>query len=418
MWKVMPLKVSINKVLLVILLVTPFLITPGLDRFYFIKAVFILFATLLMMIKWILYEKSKKEKLKDALIHFKFGFAYLGLIVISVFFSVNPRNSIIGFTNRWEGLIILICYFLLMLFSFWYFEFNEAVLKLLLIAGVLLAIWGLLDFFVIIKDDFYTFPINHYYGRAFASLGNPNYLGNYLTIAFAVSTYFYFSKSSLLYLISTGLIYSTLLATVTRGSWVGSFIAFICLASYSLRRNRAFKKLGILVITLISITIMLDYLVNGVLVFRLLSIFFEFGNLMGPEPQILTAGSYRILIWTTVLSAIPQKPFFGVGISNLETILINAVNYTEEIYPRAHNEFIHIAATTGVPSLIMYTLMIGRQIQHTYSSIVKEETSILLFSILLGYCVQSFFSSSLVCYSFIFWILLGRAGKHFIETTP
>lgn len=411
----METKRNISIILTIIMCLTPFLVTPGFaDTFYLIKAIFVIIFTLLIVLKWFLYEQNKKSQVKNSSIITKIALIYLGLIYISTIFSVNILNSIIGISNRWESVIILSCYVLLFVFSSKYFNFDINKMKILVYSGIIMSLIGVLQFFRIIYNNDFPFAWGRF-TAAYGTLGNPNYLGAYITMIFPISLYLYFSTNKIGYYLSSCIMYSTLILTMTRGAWLGALSAFMLVNVCFFQDKTKHKKIIILSITLIAITLGIDLLLDGAIILRFLSILFEFGGFISVNGPDEMAGSSRIFTWTRIFHSIPRKPFFGVGVSNLRYIfetyyqsdLITLENIEYVVLDRAHNEFLHIPMTTGIPSLISYVALIGSVYKKTIGRIKKDAKLIALFASILGYTVQSFFSSSIISHSYIFWIFLG-----------
>ena len=73
-------------------------------------------------------------------------------------------------------------------------------------------------------------------------------------------------------------------------------------------------------------------------------------------------GSNRIQIWKVVIELIEKHPIFGVGTDNLkngvgENLTETSIDFIQRakgIMDKAHNEYLHIAVTIGIPALILY----------------------------------------------------------------
>lgn len=411
----MELKKSISRILAVIICLTPFLITPGFgDTYYLIKALFIIASTLLVLVKWILYEKNKRFQLENLSIIAKLAFSYLILIYISTIFSVDILNSLIGISNRWESVITLTCYILLLVFSSLYFDFDNKIKRVLMWSGSIMAFIGILQFFNIIGEINYSYSWGDF-AASYGTLGNQNYLGAYITIILPVTIYMYINTNKLLYFLSSGLLYAVMIMTKTRGAWLGMFIAFLFLIFCFYKQKEKYKSFVFISLFFFLITIGLDVLLNGAVILRFLTIIFEFGKFNTVDGPENTDGSNRIYIWTRILKSLPQKPFFGVGVSNLSYIFKNyfvsdntlSPVFEENVFERAHNEFLHISMTTGIPSGISYTIMIFYTFKEVKQKIKNNPSLIPITASLIAYVAQSLFSNSVISHSYIFWIFLG-----------
>lgn len=65
----------------------------------------------------------------------------------------------------------------------------------------------------------------------------------------------------------------------------------------------------------------------------------------------------RIKIWSTTIKHIQQDPVFGIGLANFSLVLDEPLTYTLA-GSSAHNIYLHIAATTGVLSAVVFVSMI------------------------------------------------------------
>lgn len=226
-----------------------------------------------------------------------------------------------------------------------------------------------------------------------------------------------------MYYFSSCLIFMVALMSRTRGAWLGISVTFVFLMMYFIKDKEHRRKIEVLVISFVFIAFVLNLLMSGILISRAVSIVFDLKEVAAPEGPAGTpglddaAGSYRMFIWKRVIESLPKHPLFGVGVGNLRYIF--ETYYTQELlaiqnqgistFQRAHNEFIHIAGTTGIPSLIAYVLMLASVIKTSYEKIRSNPISIALTFSVIGYIIQSFFSNNVVYHSYMFWIILGAA---------
>lgn len=414
---------TINKILIIVLCFTPFFMAPWpSDIIGMPRVIFIICATLLMVYIWIRYENDKLNQIKNLNLASKLGILYLLLIYISTFFSVDKLNSIIGISNNRESVVLLTCYVLIFLFSMTYLNFDKKKINMLLLSGVIMSIISVLQFFKIIYFESYSFPWGNF-ASPYGTLNNPNYLGAYITLILPISIYMYFSEKKPMYYFSSCLIFMVVLMSRTRGAWLGISVTFVILMMFFIKDKEHRKKIEVLVISFAFIAFALNLLMSGILVSRAVSIVFDFKEVTAPEGPAGTpglddaAGSYRMFIWKRVIETLPKHPLFGVGVGNLRYIF--ETYYTKEFleiqnqgistFQRAHNEFIHIAGTTGLPSLITYVLMLLSVVKTSFMKIQSSPISLALTASVIGYIIQSFFSNNVVYHSYMFWIILGAA---------
>ncbi|MEH6908539.1 O-antigen ligase family protein, partial [Neobacillus drentensis] len=82
------------------------------------------------------------------------------------------------------------------------------------------------------------------------------------------------------------------------------------------------------------------------------------------------------------------------------------------IVDKAHNEYLQIAITLGVPALLTYLFLLFVILKRAFQAeiIAAENEKILLtglISSIVGYLIQAFFNISVVTVAPLFWSLLG-----------
>ena len=81
------------------------------------------------------------------------------------------------------------------------------------------------------------------------------------------------------------------------------------------------------------------------------------------------------------------------------------------IADKAHNEYLHLAVTSGIPSLIAYVAFLIKTAVVNFNQLDKPVMFILACAI-FGYCVQAFFNISVVSVAYIFWVYLGLLNAY------
>ena len=77
-------------------------------------------------------------------------------------------------------------------------------------------------------------------------------------------------------------------------------------------------------------------------------------------------------------------------------------------YPdKAHNEYLHIAVTTGIPSLLVYLTLIAQIVLKGLFRLKNCKIMLLLLSSVIGYMTAAFFIISVVSVAYVYWIFLG-----------
>ena len=125
-------------------------------------------------------------------------------------------------------------------------------------------------------------------------------------------------------------------------------------------------------------------------------------------------GSGRIAIWKETLQLIQDRPILGGGPDTIGERL--DLYFTREVdgiptgyrtkVDMAHNDYLNIAANTGIPSLVLYVLALGISFV-SWLQTSRDVAVLICGAAVLCYCVQIFFSFSLCITAPLFWIFWG-----------
>jgi putative inorganic carbon (HCO3(-)) transporter len=136
--------------------------------------------------------------------------------------------------------------------------------------------------------------------------------------------------------------------------------------------------------------------------------------LLDREEGYEKAGANRVYIWLRTIDLIKESPWVGYGLENLESVFVE--KYSEEmmeiygkiyLVDRAHNEYLHIAVSSGIPALIAYLIFIVLCLKKGYELTKRDIRYLPYFTAISAYLVQAFFNISVVSVAYIFWIFLG-----------
>ena len=140
------------------------------------------------------------------------------------------------------------------------------------------------------------------------------------------------------------------------------------------------------------------------------------------QPQQTPTGStvqIRLAVWKGTLNLIKDHPLLGTGPETFaysflpyRPVELNQTAEWEFLYNKAHNEYLNIAATTGLLGLGTYFWLVAKFV---WLNIKNRERSILRTGIFVGWVgvlVSNFFGFSVVLTSLLFWLYmaLGDGG--------
>jgi len=342
---------------------------------------------------------------------------YFLLVLISIFFSVNPMISLVGSVYRHDGFLAFIAYIFAYLIARNAKQIEKYLFPLVSVTSVLVAIYGILQFYKLDPVPIELYAIE-WVGKAFSTMGNPNFLGSYLVLSIPMPIYLYFEKGNKSGLIAYAILFLALLTTRTRGAWIGTLIALIAfIILYFFRsgiRKAELKK--ILIVFLASITMILFFILTSGSEFftRFFSVFTELSTIVKQEESAYLSGSRRVYVWEKVVELIKMRPFFGFGLDTMFIAL--EANFRGQIigdlgkyvnWDKAHNEYLNIAVSSGIPSLLAYLGFLFFALKKGLKKMNIHPAYVPLLAAIIGYLVQAMFNIQVVMVYYLFFAYLG-----------
>lgn len=418
----------INKIIYIIIFIIPLLALPyGLNSipYNILKIIALLICGLILLICLILNRKELKFDLVD-----KTLIAFYILIIVSTIFSINLKRSIIGSPNRYEGILALTTYFLTYYCAKYYFKYNNKLKKYAFFTISISCIIGILQYFNLFPL-YEIFNIPYTSGFAASTFGNRNFFGSFLSMVVTIFMALYITKGNKSYLIVSFVSFYSLLLTMTRSSWVGLAIASVFGLIFiikNFKKDIIIRSLYIIVGFIIIFFFTLNppkFILNIISNYSSSNLFNSRFQLMNEEFRLFTdgnmseeqmngLGSGRVRIWKMVLKVISKNIIIGTGPDTLAYALGRFEPYeTFEFYmeaggipDKAHNEYLQIAATMGIPALIIYLAFVFQILANQKGFFYNNSTFILIIPI-ISYLTQAFFNISTIGVAPIFWFLLG-----------
>lgn len=129
----------------------------------------------------------------------------------------------------------------------------------------------------------------------------------------------------------------------------------------------------------------------------------------------------RIEIWKMTLNLIAKKPMLGCGPDNLKKGLFISCKYeaikfylrNHTVVDKAHNEYLNIAATIGVPALILYLTFLSLILLPKLKN--KSKLNYIFVLVIISYLAQAFFNISTIGVAPLFWMILGLSDNQYID---
>ena len=416
-WGVKMKQKIVTIVLSIVIFIVPMLIIPTSSKDYNLLRYILLLACgatlLIMFLLFILNSGKKLFDEKDVLI---FGFG--AIAILSTVFSLNVKQSIIGASNRYEGVLTILTYILIYYSAKYHFKKYKYFEDIAIGVYLAILIFAIVQFYM--PSEINVFPI---FGRgAHGTFGNTNFMGSFVSIVLPALIISYIFNGKKLYLTLSLIGFLVMLMCIARSSWVAFIITSLIGIIYLIvkKDKNYWKRFLILLIGFIIcfsiLTIKND---KNIIILNKINIiqdeFIKAQN-TGLSSEM---GSSRIEIWTICLKLLKKVPIFGCGVDSLEYGLREFTPIEDMAYrikynvyiDKAHNEYLHIAATMGIPAAIIYIIFIMWILIPNIKNMFKDKKCAFFSIIIISYLVQALFNISTIGVAPIFWFILGRSSS-------
>lgn len=359
---------------------------------------------------------------------------YLLIIVgaISSIFAINYNISIFGYVKRYEGLIVILSYYLLFL--------NSRVLDKKLINKLLniLIYVGIFNCLYAILQVIFNAPFVMKFKWCWMASGlnyNPNFFGSFMcTIGLiSICMYLFNDRRKIFYFISSIIMMIGLVLAQSTGPMIGYFFGiFILLIVLFKRKIKIWKdvfKIGFsLFITFLICVYGTDYLFNNIYKYEDTDSY----TIKGDIDKIVIYGcdlvnlncdfikerthlsnvdnitldnisSNRFTIWKDSLPIIKDNWLVGVGLDNFG--IAYEKYYNDKTTDKVHNVYLQILVTNGIIGFIPYMIWLVMVLYCGYKN--HSNNIIILLIPFIGYAFQAIFNISVVDVAPIFYILGG-----------
>lgn len=255
------------------------------DIFTYYKALCFIIAVLILGIIFT-FLKVKNKILIKRIKYNKFILSYAFLIVLSSLFSENILISIRGYTDTYQGMIVLLCY-LFLVFVVYNMVNDEKeiriIFKTLIISSLIVAVIGILQhlgYDIFLSENFINFyqpknfnltPEDMSYiteGNSYSTMYVSNYLGNYVILVFPIIIpmilYGKNKKTRIFYIFALIISLVLLLYSESRAGYLSMFLILIVLTVFFRRQLLEYKKFTLIGIVIILLIILgLNFKTNG-----------------------------------------------------------------------------------------------------------------------------------------------------------
>lgn len=369
--------------------------------------VFRIVLSLLLLLFLLQKDFSKVIKEKKPLVIWLL-IALFCLFFLATILSTDITFSLFGSPYRAGGFLSLVFYFIFTFITF--LVLKEKDWKRLwgfsILISVLVSLVAIIQLYGLLPSIFISFS-----GRPPSTIGNPIFLGMYLTMMFFPSVYLGFKDKTnkrWFYIISSLLMLYGITITGSRAAYVGLLAGIIYFALFYPRNNKKILILKIASAIAVLLGIIFVYYVNTRTEYPAFLSNNKVFRLISPRVSLdLVSADPRFSAWRVAIEAIKDRPILGYGPENFS---IGFDKHYEPSLPyiskawggwwdRAHNILLDIAVTAGIPALIVFI---------TFLSLLflKLKNHIELQSALLAYFVANLFSfDTFSTYIVLFFII-------------
>ena len=289
-------------------------------------------------------------------------FILLAVVFLSSAVSSRPLLALVS--SFGYSLVFFVFFFGGQHMSF--LDLSRRYLKMILIFGFAAPLLALVRYYVM-SDPYIDRAVNLFSG--------PNGMGTTLIMVGGLSVgYLLWRGGRWRYLIYPylGVIGAALLASKSRGGWIG-FGAMLCCFSM-------FNRKVLPILLMVVILFALVFAASPMLRTRLVSI----GS--------MDSNTTRLTIWHNTFKMIGDYPILGVGTGVFPFVYkgYTTPDYPEREPPYAHNLFLQVAAEFGLIGLAVFLAIIGAVLYMSFSLARKADNPVYqaMFAVLVGVLVH------------------------------
>jgi len=393
-----------------LIFITPLLMSNQTsEMFEFPKILTIYVITFTVFALWLTDHMFHRRAIRVPALAIVMG-VFLASQMLATATSVDIHTSIFGYYGRFNGgLLSILAYCILFFVALQTFDKKtfQTLLKVSLVSSVVVLLWGLpgrllgVDMSCILyRGEFSTACWTNEFRpqeRMFSTLGQPNWLGVYLTAHVFIGVFLWIrkhkdtlrdmikpTKRTVFYGIFLLLVASGVVLTGSRSSEIGLFGGLIALLLIYLWKHG--KKTHVKILALLILL--------NVFVF---SAWYAYNLSNSQSDKVTHSGSIRLIVWEGALKLAARYPLTGTGPETFAYTYFltrpeahNATTERDLIYNKAHNEFLNFLATTGVIGFSAYALLLYMMIRQLLQS---KEGSILAGGI-IAMSIANFFGFS------------------------
>lgn len=257
-------------------------------------------------------------------------------------------------------------------------EFKEKVLRIGSITAVILAVYGIIQFVLIVSQ------------RVQATFTNPNPFGTYLAMFFLFLWAQHLREESRARFISSAILLTAVVLSGSKGTYLAIFVAsFLVYIGMPKSNMKAIflQTAKLVVVTTLSVALIffLTPLIQEKVRFGT-----NFLESLVRMNSFNTSSSARVQFWKVAWELILNRPLTGYGYGSY--FASHFIEYrVGDIYSRfAHNHYLQLAAELGLPGLLLFGSFCLMILKHTYVQIKRQPENPMVYGAIAAFSVFLF----------------------------
>ncbi len=342
-------------------------------------------------------------------------YGYWVSLLLATIGSVAPWVSLFGIAPRYQGIVMYLPLFVAAIgVSRLRRDALEKVLGVAMVTATAVSAFGILQGLIPALMQWWETDI--FLGRAFSTMGHPNYLADYLVL---VTPLFYWkwisSRKWMAWSLTGTVIGVAFLLTLSRGAMlglIGSGLFFIGIYGYWHKRKKLIVGAIATPLLLVALIVGVNILpFHGVPASEALKHVPLVNRLVMSEENIRSI-STRFTLWPSVVRRIFERPLLGYGPDTFGLSfagaapkqLLQSENFSTYA-DRAHNFFLDSMMNIGVVGTGFLALLLWLTMRIVIRS--GDPLILALGSALFGHIISQQFEFSLTVHLIFFWVYIG-----------
>jgi len=405
-------KINVEKIIYFLIIIVMILVPilklstyiPAIEEFYInyfeLKRVYVLWASIIFLLityLYLIFSKNEKIDCVDIIVYILIILAF-----VSTNYAINFEKSFFGEMYRNEGLLTILSYYFLLLNakSIKNEKYKNNIVKLFIILGIFQSVYAILQSYTDI-----SFIGRYFVGyMAMGLCSNPNFFGSYMVMEVLIIGYMYIYNPKRRYLCIYTLFGLALYLAESTGPVLSVLITLIfSMFILPKKLKKIFKLIIILLMTFVFADLSLKYVQNNKFETELIEgydISADISTIL--ETPLEEVGSGRLTIWNNSLPLVKKYWLVGCGLDNFKNAYPNIGDLK---YDKAHNVYLQISITNGLPALILFLVLLF--IVFIKGIKLKNNFITPIYMAFIGYSIQAFFNISVIDVAPYYYIIIG-----------